>query len=213
MPQLKRWEGILTSLLLFHDRSVLIFFPKTTGREGTSDWCCSPVDHVDVESFLKFLLKEVVDLQKTGFLVCVVAGGRCDLQGLSGQSVHGNLVHGNGACYLHANRGNVSRWRRLCGSRTGPGPPPPVPVAWHPGIRRTGRSLKEFPLGLKPQLFVLLDINVHSQNTYGFGHDKRQGSKIERPTVVVMVLFVLISLITWVTCVAWYVDNDPYDIT
>lgn len=186
---------------------------KSMGKEGASNRRCSPVDHVDMESFLKLLLKEVVNLQKTGFLVCVVAGSSCNLQRLSGKSVHGNLIHRNGACYLHANWRNVSRWRRLCRPRTGSGPPPPVPVTWHPGIRRTGRSLKEFPPGLKPQLFVLLNINVHSQNTYGFSHDERQGSKIKRPAIVVMVLFVLISLVTRVTCVAWYVDNDPYDIT
>lgn len=186
---------------------------KSTRKEGASNRRRSPVDHVDVESFLKFLLEEVVDLQETGFLVCVVAGGRGDLQRLPGKGVHGNFVHGDGACYLHANWRNVPGWRRLRGSGAGSGPPPPVPVAWHPGIGRAGRSLKEFPLGLKPQLFVLLNINVHSQNTYGFGHNKRQGSKIKRPTIVVMVLFVLVSLVTWVTCIAGYVDNDPYDIT
>lgn len=186
----------MTDLFCFDNSS------ESTRSEGTSNRCRSPVDHIDVESFLKFLLKEVVNLQKTGFLVCIVAGSRGNLQGLSGKGVHGNFVHGNGACYLHANRRNVPRRRRLCRSRTGSGPPPPVPVTWHPGVRRTGRSLKEFPLGLKPQLFVLLNINVHSQNTYGFSHDKRQGSKIKRPTIVVMVLFVLISLVTWVTCIA-----------
>lgn len=166
-----------------------------------------------MKPLFEFLLKKIVDLKKTSILFHIVACGCCDLQGLPGQCVHGDFTHGNRTYHFHANWRNISGWRRLCGARTWSGPPAPIPIAWHPGIWGRGRSLMELLFCLKSQFFVFFNVNVYSQNSNCFCHNKRQSSKIKRPAIIVLVLFVLIPIITRITCIAWYVDNNSYNVT
>ena len=182
-------------------------------RKGRSHGGCPPVQHADVQAFLQVLLEEVVHLQEAGLLAGAVAGSSCHLEGLPGQRVHGQLAHGDGPRDLQAHWRRVPGGRGLCGPGAGPRAPSPVPVAGHPGVGGRRRSLKELPFGLKSQLFILLNVNVHGQDAHGLCHDEGQGSKVKRPAVVVMVLFVFITLVTWVACVAGNVDDDAYDVT
>lgn len=179
---------------------------------GASHGGGPPVQHADVQAFLQVLLEEVVHLQEAGLLVGAVAGGRGHLEGLPGQRVHGQLAHGDGPGDLQAHRRCVSGGRGLCGPGAGPGAPSPVPVAGHPGVGGGGRSLEELPFGLKSQLFVFLNVNVHGQDAHGLGHDERQGSEVKGPAVVVMVFFVFVALVAWVACVTGNVDDDAYDV-
>lgn len=180
---------------------------------GSSHRGRPPVQHADVQAFLQVLLEEVVHLQEAGLLVGAVAGGGGHLEGLPGQRVHGQLAHGDGPGDLQAHRGRRPGGRGLGGPGAGPRAPPPVPVGRHPGVGGRGGSLEELPFGLKSQLFIFLNVNVYSQDTHGLGHNEGQGSKVKRPTVVVMVFFVFVTLVAWVTCVAGNVDDDAYDVT
>lgn len=188
------------------------FVSENPPQQIPSNGCCSPVDHIDMKSLFEFLLKEIVDLKKTSVLFYIVTCCCGDFQRFPGEGVHGDFIHRKRTCHFHPNWRNVPGWRRFCGSRTGSGSSSSVSVAWHPCVRGS-RSLKELLLGLKPQLFVFININVHSQHTNCFCHNKRQGSKIKRPAVTVLVLFILIPLVTRIACIAGDVDNNSYYVT
>lgn len=180
---------------------------------GGSDRGRPSVQHADVQAFLQVRLEEVVHLQEAGLLVGAVASGSGHLEGLPGQRVHGQLTHGDGPGDFQAHRRHSPGGRGLGGPRAGPRAPSPVPVAWHPGIGRRGGSLKELPFGLESQLLIFLNVNVYSQDAHGLSHNEGQGPKVKRPAVAVMVLFVFITFVAWVACVAGDVDDDAYDVT
>lgn len=166
-----------------------------------------PAQHAEV------LLEEAVHLQEASILVRAVAGGRGHLEGLPGQRVHGQLAHGDGPGDLQPHRRRIPGRRGLRGPGAGPRAPAPVPVARHPGVGRRGGGLEELTSGLKPQLLVLLNVNVYRQDAHGLGHNERQGSEVKRPAIVVMVFFVFVALVTGVARVAGNVDDDADDIT
>lgn len=131
------------------------------------------------------------------------------------QSIHGQLIQvptGRRGPLHTSNRGVLPRG--LSGVRACTGRPPAVAKARYSWVWwRGGEWADELAPRLPADLLVLLNVDVDDKYGDCFSHNKRQGAKVEGPTIRVSVLLVIISFVTRVPSIAWDVDNDPDDVT
>lgn len=140
-----------------------------------------------------------------------VGGVVSGFQRISGQRVHVDLSDGHRAHHLDPDRRGLAG--RLGGVRAGARVSPAIAETGHARVRRRGRrGLDEFPVRLDAHLFAFLDVDADGEDGDGFSHDERQGTKVERPAVVVVALLVFVALVTGVAGVTGDVNNDADDV-
>lgn len=168
--------------------------------------CCPPVDTI-----IKVFGKAVVHLEESRIVVRAVGAIRPWFEGISCQCVHVDLSYGSRAYHLHAHGWRLTGCFR--GARAGARVPSTVAKAGYAGIWRRGRGrLDKLTACFEPYFFVRLNVDIDSQNSHCLGHNERERSKVEWPTVVILVLLVFVTFVTGVTGVAGDVDNYTDDI-
>lgn len=168
--------------------------------------CCPPVDTI-----IKVFGKAVVHLEESWIMVWAVGAVCPCLEGVSCQCVHVDLSDRHRAHHLHADGWRFAgcfRWTRA-GTRV----PSTIAKAGYARIRWRGRgSLDELTACFEPHFLVLLNVDTDGQNGHCFGHNERERSEVERPTVVILVLLVFIPIVTGVTGIAGDVDDYTDDV-
>lgn len=129
---------------------------------------------------------------------------------VSRQGVHGQLVQraaGGRRPFQATNRRVLPGGLR--GVRAGMRRPSAVAEAWYPRVRGRGRErTDELPSRLPADFLVLLDVDVDDEDGHSLGHNEGEGAKVERPSIGVSVLLVIVTFVVWVSSIAGDVNDD-----
>lgn len=175
-------------------------------HEVFSYWSCPPVDAV-----IQVFGKTVVHLQESRVMFRAIGAVSARFQRVSAQGVHVDLTQRHGAHHLYPN------WRSLTGrfwrARAGAWLSPPEAETGHARVWWGGWGrLDKLSSCLAAHLFVLFNVDVHSEDSNRLRDDERESSKVERPAVIVLALLVLIALVAGITSVAGDVNDDPNNV-
>lgn len=127
-----------------------------------------------------------------------------------GQGVHGQLIQGptGRCCPLQADHWRVLP-RCLRRVRASVRCPSAIAEARYPRVRwRRRERSDELAPRPPPNFLVFLNVDVNGKDGHSFGHDEREGAKVERPAIGVSVFLVIVAFVTRVSCVAGDVDDD-----